>query len=49
MGRPRPEFAPNLRSIPEGSHVIFYRPIDDGIELIRVIHRARDLSSEMFE
>ncbi|HVC92065.1 MAG TPA: type II toxin-antitoxin system RelE/ParE family toxin [Pirellulales bacterium] len=24
-------------------HLIFYRPIDDGIEVIRVIHAARDI------
>ena len=25
-------------------HLIFYRPIDDGIEVIRVLHGARDIA-----
>ena len=27
------------------NHLIFYRPIDSGIEVIRVLHAARDLES----
>ena len=49
IGRPRPELAANLRSFPEGNYVIFYRPIDDGIELIRVLHSARDISPAYFQ
>ena len=26
-------------------HVVFYRPIDDGIEVVRVLHGARDLDA----
>ncbi len=26
-------------------HLIFYRPTDDGIEIVRVLHGARDLES----
>ncbi len=26
-------------------HLIFYRPADDGIEIIRVLHGARDIDS----
>lgn len=33
---------PDIRSFPIGSHLIFYRPIPDGIEVVRVIHGARD-------
>jgi toxin ParE1/3/4 len=33
----------NLRSFPVGSYVIFYRPIEEGIEVIRVLHSARDI------
>jgi len=42
-GRLRKELAPKLRSFPTGNYVIFYRPQDDGIEVIRVLHGARDL------
>ena len=43
MGRTRFELAPNLRSLPVGNHVIFYRPAPDGIQIIRVLHGARDI------
>jgi toxin ParE1/3/4 len=42
-GRLRPELAPELRSFPVGRHVVFYRPQDDGIEVVRVLHGARDI------
>ena len=45
MGRLRPELAPNLRSFPVGSYVIFYRPTLDGIEVARVLHGARDIDA----
>lgn len=49
MGRPRSDLATNLRSFPEGNYVIFYRPIEDGIELIRILHSARDIASDYFQ
>jgi len=36
IGRARPELAPDLRSFPVGNYVLFYRPMPDGIDLIRV-------------
>lgn len=41
-GRERPELGRNLRSVPEGEYLIVYRPIDDGVEIVRVIHGKRD-------
>ena len=29
------------------NHLIFYRPIDGGIEIIRVLHAARDLDAQL--
>jgi toxin ParE1/3/4 len=46
LGVSRQELAPALRSLPLSrypSYLIFYRPITDGIEVIRVLHGARDL------
>jgi toxin ParE1/3/4 len=43
MGRLREEIAARLRSFPVGSYVIFYRPIAGGVEIVRVLHGARDL------
>jgi toxin ParE1/3/4 len=43
LGRAREELGRNLRCLPIGKYLLFYITIDDGIELIRVIHGARDL------
>ncbi len=43
IGRLCEELAPGLRSFPVGNYLIFYRPINDGIEFIRVLHGARDI------
>lgn len=48
MGRSREELAPQLRSFPVGSYLVFYRPISDGIEVVRVLHGRRDIES-LFE
>jgi toxin ParE1/3/4 len=32
-----------LRSVSVGSYVVFFAPTDDGIEVVRVIHGARDI------
>lgn len=33
---------PEIRAVPIGNHLVFYRTIEGGIEVIRVIHGARD-------
>jgi toxin ParE1/3/4 len=43
LGRRREELSPRLRSFPVGRYVIFYRPLENGIEIARVLHGARDL------
>jgi toxin ParE1/3/4 len=45
MGRARPELAPRLRSFPEGKYIILYRLAPDAIEIVRVLHGARDIES----
>lgn len=45
MGRSRDELSPNLRSQPFGRYVIFYEPLSDSIDVVRVIHSARDIES----
>jgi toxin ParE1/3/4 len=44
MGRARPELAPEIRSFVEKNYILFYRPVSNGIELVRVLHGARDLN-----
>lgn len=45
MGRARPELATNLRSFPVGRYVIFYCSVPNGIDVIRVLHGARDIQA----
>jgi toxin ParE1/3/4 len=37
------ELAPRLRFSVIGKYVIYYRPVEDGIQVIRVVHGSRDL------
>jgi toxin ParE1/3/4 len=43
MGPSRPEIARELRYHPVGSHLLLYRVIRDGTEIVRVVHGARHL------
>jgi toxin ParE1/3/4 len=44
-GRERPELREGLRSFPAESYVIFYRVLDESVEIVNVIHGSRDLES----
>ncbi len=48
LGKAVEELASNLRLFPIGSYLVFYRPIEDGIEIARVLHGARDITAEFF-
>ena len=43
MGRPRWTLRADLRSVPLGRYVIYYWPVEDGIEVVRVLHSALDI------
>ncbi len=45
MGRLRPELMPDLRSFPYARYVLFYIARPEGIEVVRVLHSARDIES----
>ena len=45
MGRSRPELAADLHSFPVGNYVVFYLPRLKRIEVVRVLHGARDIQS----
>jgi toxin ParE1/3/4 len=38
-----PDFSSEVRRFSVGNYVVFYRPSDSGIELLRVLHGARDI------
>ena len=44
VGEVRDEFGvAGCRAFTFGQYVIFFRPVDDGIEVARVIHASRDI------
>jgi toxin ParE1/3/4 len=43
LGQHRPDLSTNLRSFTVGNYVVYYRPVQNSIEVIRVIHAARDI------
>jgi toxin ParE1/3/4 len=45
MGVRREELAHDLRSLAVGNYLIFYLPIDDGIEVVRVLPGMRDIDA----
>ena len=47
-GRQRDELAPGLRSTPVGKYIVFYRVQRAMVEVVRVVHGARNLPS-LFE
>jgi toxin ParE1/3/4 len=49
MGSKRDEIFPNLRSSPVGNYLIFYYPLSDGIEILRVLHGARDIAAVLLD
>ncbi len=42
IGRARDHLSPGVRSMPFGRYVIFYEPLPDGIDIVRVLHSACD-------
>ena len=45
IGSPRPELGVGIRSFAVTRYLIFYRPAPDGIQVLRVLHGARDIPS----
>ncbi len=43
LGFECPELLPGLRVWPVGKYLIFYRAVRDGVEVLRVVHSARDI------
>ena len=45
LGRRREELAEGLRSFPVGRYVIFYLPVPGGVQIVRLLHGARDIEA----
>jgi toxin ParE1/3/4 len=41
MGVAKPSIRPGLRMLPAGSYLILYQEVDKGVEIVRVLHGAR--------
>ena len=48
LGKAVDELHPGLRFFPMGSYLVFYRPLEDGVEIVRLLHGARDITAEFF-
>ena len=45
MGRGRDELTPGIRSLVFGRYVVFFEPLPDGIDVVRVLHGSRDIDA----
>ena len=41
----RPSLPGNVRIAPHGNHLIVYREIDDALEIVRILHGARNIEA----
>jgi len=48
MGKSRDELMESLRSFPVKPYVIFYRPILEAIEILRILHQSREIKRQLF-
>lgn len=49
LARSRAKLLASLRSFPFGRYVIFYVALVDGVEVVRLLHSARDIATEFDE
>jgi len=45
IGRDRSDLVPNLQVFPHKNYLIFYFPVEAGVEIFRVIHCSRDIEN----
>lgn len=49
IGSVRPQLGENIRVIPHGRYLIFYRQQGEALRIERILHSARDVGGEDFE
>ncbi|MCA9212159.1 MAG: type II toxin-antitoxin system RelE/ParE family toxin [Planctomycetales bacterium] len=47
MGRPRDDLEPGVRFHPFERYLNLFRPVLDGIEVLRILHSSRDIETVM--
>ena len=45
IGRARDELSPGIRSLAFGRYVVFFQPLPDGVDVVRVLHGSRDIDA----
>jgi toxin ParE1/3/4 len=45
-GRARDDLAPKIRSFPVGNYIVFYLPLSDDVEVVRVLHGRQDIDGD---
>jgi toxin ParE1/3/4 len=48
-GRPRPEIGTGARSVTIGRYLVLYRVSSDNVDIVRVIHGAREIAGLLDE
>jgi toxin ParE1/3/4 len=49
MGTARTELGDNIRCLVEKNYTIYFQPNDFGLEIVRILHNARNINTNMFE
>jgi toxin ParE1/3/4 len=49
IGAQREEYFSGLRVFPVERYLVFYLPLDDGIQVIRILHASRDIDVDFFQ
>jgi toxin ParE1/3/4 len=44
LGQSRDDLQSGLRCFAAGNYAVFYRPLGKGVEIVRVVHGARDIT-----
>ena len=45
MGRNSDELSAGVRSLVFGRYIVFFEPLPDGIDIVRVLHGSRDIDA----
>ena len=45
LGAARPDIAPEVRYLTVGNYLILYRELSNSVEIVRVLHGARNLEA----
>ncbi len=47
LGRGCDDIRPGYRKYPVGSHILFYRLTDEGLDVVRILHRRMDVERRL--